>query len=113
LQNEQVVAVCFAKIRSDETKLIGLSLDSDILPGVLTLKNSRLFKEFESWENLLQHWHANLEKIAIEIKTGIANVSISNEADLIYCDVKPLLRLPERLLQFEHLQSISNHGEIL
>jgi len=30
---------------------------------------------------------------------------------LIYCDVKPLLRLPERLLQFEHMQMIFKNGD--
>jgi hypothetical protein len=38
-------------------------------------------------------------------------VTTTDEGDLLYCDVKPLLRLPERLLQFEHMQAALNHGE--
>jgi exodeoxyribonuclease-5 len=107
LKYEQVVAVCFAKIRSDETKFIGLSAEQDVLPKVSALakvsKNS-VFQQFDDWDALLEHWHTSLTNIAQEIKAGVASVAMSNEADLVYCDVKPLLRLPERLLQFEHMQ---------
>jgi exodeoxyribonuclease-5 len=51
-----------------------------------------------------------LTNIAQEIKQGVASVTVSNEADLTYCDVKPLLRLPERLLQFEHFQAALKNG---
>lgn len=104
LQGEQVAAVCFAKVRSDETKFIGLSAEGSILPDVPTLtevKASSVFNRFENWETLLARWQSSLHKIAQEIKTGGASVTFSNEADLTYCDVKPLLRLPERHLQFE------------
>lgn len=109
LKYEQVVAVSFAKIRSDEIKFIGLSAEQDVLPKVTALakvtKNSP-FQPFADWDVLLEHWYTSLTNIAQEIKEGVASVTVSNEADLAYCDVKPLLRLPERLLQFEHAISI-------
>lgn len=107
LKDEQVVAVCFAKIRTDETKFIGLSEDEDILPSVSTLSKVRVerFKRFDDWNALLQHWDNSLRTIAKEIKAGNASVTFKKESDLDYCDVKPLLRLPERLLQFEQLQT--------
>ncbi|MDI1299717.1 PD-(D/E)XK nuclease family protein [Methylotenera sp.] len=113
LKYEQVVAVSFAKIRSDETKFIGLSAEPDVLPKVTALEKvtkSSAFYEFPDWDALLEHWYTSLTNIAQEIKTGVAHMTMSNEADLIYCDVKPLLRLPERLLQFENMQVALKNG---
>jgi exodeoxyribonuclease-5 len=113
LKDEQVVAVCFAKIRTDETKIIGLSEEEGILPSVTTVSKVRAdsaFKRFESWGALLQHWDSSLKTIAQEIKAGVASVTFQKESDLDYCDVKPLLRLPERTLQFEQVQVVSEGG---
>jgi exodeoxyribonuclease-5 len=108
LKYEQISAVCFAKIRTDEAKFIGLSVDDGVLPAVSALakvSTSSVFQRFDDWDSLLEHWYLSLTGIAQEIKSGVASVTFSNETDLAYCDVKPLLRLPERTLQFERLQS--------
>ncbi|PPC93815.1 MAG: hypothetical protein CTY33_06355 [Methylotenera sp.] len=115
LQGEKVVAVCLAKIRSDESKFIGIA-DDEVLPGINVLSKSRAgsaFERFENWDSLRQHWHTSLTAIAREIKSGIASVTFAKESDLDYCDVKPLLRLPERLLQYEsqHIALQSPVGE--
>jgi probable DNA repair protein len=104
LSGDEVAAVCFAKVRVDECKFIGISAEPDILPGIEALENTRKrFPEerFPSWSSLLQHWKISLEAIAGEIRRGEAAVRYTDEKDLDYCDVKPLLRLPERKLQFE------------
>ncbi len=114
LQGDQVAAVCFAKVRSDETKFIGLSADENILTDVSALtavKSGSVFSRFESWEALLKHWQTSLHHIAQEIKAGEASVTFSKETDLTYCDVKPLLRLPERHLQFER-QATASSGNL-
>jgi len=114
LMHEQVAAVCFAKIRSDESKFIGLSAEAGVLPAVTALSKvsaHSAFQRFSDWDALLEHWYLSLSNIAQEIKAGEASVTISKETDLVYCDVKPLLRLPERLLQFEHRQAaLKNAG---
>lgn len=113
LKYEQVVAVSFAKVRSDEVKFIGLSAEEGVLPKVTALTKvtkSSAFYEFSDWDALFEHWYTSLTDIAQEIKQGVAGVTVRNEADLTYCDVKPLLRLPERLLQFEHLQTTLKSG---
>jgi hypothetical protein len=118
LQGEEVVAVCLAKIRSDESKFIGIA-DEEVLPGINVLSKARAgsaFERFEDWATLKQHWHTSLTSIAQEIKSGIATVTFAKESDLDYCDVKPLLRLPERLLQYEsqHIatQTISSESDV-
>jgi exodeoxyribonuclease-5 len=103
LQGEEVVAVCLAKIRSDESKFIGIA-DAEFVPGINVLSQLRAdsaFKRFNDWNSLKQHWHTSLTKIAQELRSGVASVTFAKESDLEYCDVKPLLRLPERLLQYE------------
>jgi hypothetical protein len=111
LQDEQVVAVCLAKIRSDESKFIGIA-DEEVLPGINVLSKSRAgsaFERFDDWASLKQHWHTSLTNIAQEIRSGVASVTFAKESDLDYCDVKPLLRLPERLLQYESQQIVSQN----
>jgi len=114
LKYEQVVAVSFAKIRSDEAKFIGLSAEEGVLPKVIALAKVRensAFYGFADWDALLEHWYFTLTNIAHEITAGLASVTVNNEADLVYCDVKPLLRLPERLMQFEHMQATLKNGD--
>ena len=106
LKDECVIAACFAKVDLLEPLFSGVSA-SDALPNITTfdaLKGNSVFKDFADFEALILHWQQSLTAIAQEIKAGIANVVFENEADLLYCDVKPLLRLPERALQFEQHQ---------
>jgi len=116
LKYETVAAVCFAKIRTDETKFIGLTAAEGILPAVTALEKvskASPFYRFDDWDALLEHWYISLSNIAQEIKAGVASVTINNETDLAYCDVKPLLRLPERSLQFEKMQTVSSADEVI
>ena len=114
LKYESVVAVCFAKVRTDESKFIGLSVEEGVLPEVTALhkvKNSSAFIKFADWDTLLEHWYTSLTNIAHEIKSGVASTTFNKETDLNYCEVLPLLRLPERRMQFEKLQSAVNAGD--
>lgn len=114
LKYESVVAVCFAKVRTDESKFIGLSVEEGVLPEVTALhkvKNSSAFIKFADWDTLLEHWYTSLTNIAHEIKSGVASTTFNKETDLNYCEVLPLLRLPERSMQFEKLQSAVNAGD--
>lgn len=61
-------------------------------------------QDFTDWPDLLTHWKASIEAIAMEIRAGQAGTYFSDDADLMYCEVLPLLRLPERKLQFERFQ---------
>lgn len=114
LKYESVVAVCFAKVRTDESKFIGLSVEEGVLPEVTALhkvKNSSAFIKFADWDSLLEHWYTSLTNIAHEIKSGVASTTFNKETDLNYCEVLPLLRLPERRMQFEKLQAAVNAGD--
>lgn len=106
LRDGNIAAVCFAKIQSAEQKFIGVAAEEDVLPGVSGLDAARrLFAEerFPDWAALLDHWRTSISAIAAEIREGEAGVRFSDEGDLRDCEVKPLLRLPERKLQLERM----------
>ena len=107
LHNEHIVAICFGKVRQDNCLFAGVAEDDNILPQVKSLDSLRAnstFKRFAGWGDLITHWKTSLNAIAQEIKNGEAAVKFKDENALAFCEVKPLLRLPERLLQFEQLQ---------
>lgn len=104
LSDKDVVAVCFAKVRVDEQKFIGVAADAGVVPGVDALQGVRnVFPEeqFPGWSALLENWKARITAIACEIQAGEAAVRFDDETELRDCEVKPLLRLPERKLQME------------
>jgi probable DNA repair protein len=104
LRDGEVAAVCFAKVQAAEQKFIGIAEEDGVLPGVNSLDGARkLFPEdcFPDWAALIRHWQVSIAAIATEIKAGEAAVKFRNEEDMRDCDVKPLLRLPERKLQLE------------
>lgn len=106
LTDSDVAAVCFAQVRIDDNGFMGISRDADVVPGAVALsdtKGRRIFAEadFPDWSSVLAHWKSSIENIARELKSGEAAIRFEDEKQLAYCEVLPLLRLPERLLQFE------------
>ena len=67
-------------------------------------------RAFSDWASLLTHWKSSIEAIAQEIKSGEAAVRFNDEQALAYCEVLPLLRLPERKLQFERFANNADEG---
>ena len=52
--------------------------------------------DFPDWIAVITHWRERLHAGAREVKDGQAGVVFADEKDLQYCEVLPLLRLPER-----------------
>lgn len=61
-------------------------------------------QNFSDWQHLLNHWKSSIEAIALEVRNGVSVVRFNDENELMYCEVIPLLRLPERKLQFERFK---------
>lgn len=102
----EVAAVCFAQVRLDRNCFTGIVRDSDLLQGAAVFnenKGRKIFSEenFPDWGSVLTHWKRSIESIARELKSGEAAVRFADEKQLAYCEVLPLLRLPERQLQYE------------
>lgn len=100
LVNDEVAAVVFAKVLLDKPAFAGIADEKDILPGVQGIGDDKqkIFDraEFPDWIAVVTHWRERLHAVAREIKLGVAGVMVADEEALRYCEVLPLLRLPER-----------------
>lgn len=100
LVNDEVAAVVFAKVLLDKPAFAGIADEKEILPGVQGVGDDKqkIFDpaEFPDWIAVITHWRERLHAVAGEVKAGVAGVSFADEKGLQYCEVLPLLRLPER-----------------
>ncbi|HYO27181.1 MAG TPA: PD-(D/E)XK nuclease family protein, partial [Azonexus sp.] len=100
LVNDEVAAVVFAKVLLDKPGFAGVADAKDILPGVQGIGDDRqkIFDptEFPDWIAVVTHWRERLHAVAREVKSGQAGVMFADAKALQYCEVLPLLRLPER-----------------
>jgi len=92
--------IAYARVRPGEPEFSGVTSDAGMLPGVSSLEDSRRqFDEatFPTWASLTNYWRDQITLVAREIKDGHAAVTFGAEGDLdaYYCEVRPLLRLPE------------------
>jgi exodeoxyribonuclease-5 len=97
---DDVSAVVFAKVLLDKPAFAGVADAEDVLPGVQGLgeEKQKIFapERFPDWPSVVEHWRARLLAIAGEVRGGVAGVVLADEKALKYCDVLPILRLPER-----------------
>ena len=101
-ESYQVSCVQFGMVKTAEHAFSGvLAVDFDI---ETEKRKPKFTQAFSSWQHLLQHWKSSIEAIAEEIKAGEAAIKFDDAANLAYCEVLPLLRLPERQLQFERFK---------
>jgi probable DNA repair protein len=113
LQDDQeceIGAVCYAKVRTADNAFIGIAASENLVQGATVFDDKRGRKVFDEasfphWQSIITHWKTRITETAIRLKAGDAAVIVENENQLAFCDVTPLLRLPERQLQFEHQQS--------
>jgi exodeoxyribonuclease-5 len=83
--------VMFARLRADDCGFLGWAGDKDLVEGVKAV----------DWPATLEAWRAALAAVAREIRAGHAAVTFARADDLRYCEVLPLLRLPEAKAQEE------------
>jgi probable DNA repair protein len=106
LQDGDIGAVCYAKVRTADHAFIGVAAAEALVQGATVFDDTRgrkVFDEttFPNWQHIITHWRTQITATALSLKSGNAAVRFENENQLLYCDVTPLLRLPERQLQFE------------
>jgi probable DNA repair protein len=96
---QKIAGLQFGMVKTAEYSFEGVSQEAfDAEPSK---RKPKFTQTFNDWPSLLAHFKTSIEAIAAEIKTGVAAVKFTDEKDLKYCEVKSLLRLPERQLQFE------------
>lgn len=108
-----IAGVAFGQIHINGSGFKGIAEEDHLLPNVYAVTNDKSRKAFNveafpDWPSLLNHWRLAISTIAREIREGDASVRMTNEADIQYCDVRPLLRLAEREQQ---LLAAASKGE--
>jgi len=101
-ETAQVAGIHFGMVKTAEHTFAGVSVEN--FEAEANKRKPAFTQNFTDWPQLLKHWKSAIESIALELREGEAAVHFSDESELMYCEVKPLLRLPERKLQFEQFQ---------
>lgn len=102
----EIAGVAFGLVHISGAAFKGIGQDDALLPGVhgMDSKDGRkLFDaaQFPDWPSVITHWRQAVDQVAQEVRAGEARVSITCDADIRYCDVRPLLRLAERQAQLD------------
>ena len=100
--DEQVAGIHFGMVKTAEHGFSGISVEN--FEAEQGKRKPAFANDFSGWQLLLEHWKTAIEAIATELREGEAAVRFRDENELTYCEVIPLLRLPERKLQFERFQ---------
>lgn len=111
---EPVSGIALARVRLSGARFAGITAEDGVLPGVKGLPNARsLYDETEvaDWNALLSRWHSGLTTLADEIRAGEAAVRFTREQDLAWCEVAPILRLPERRMLYGRLLAADGAGQ--
>jgi exodeoxyribonuclease-5 len=87
--DEPPAAVAFARVRAGDCGFVGIGAI-----GTMALVDG--VKAVEDWPAVLAQWREAIAAVAREIRKGEAGVRFVDEKALQYCEVLPLLRLPER-----------------
>jgi hypothetical protein len=98
--NHPVDAIAIGLINNLKPKWIGVGQDRNLLQGI----KDPCSLNYQSWEELLGFWKSRIHDAAEDFEKGFAGVKFVEEKDLLYCHAKPILRIPERLVQFEEGQ---------
>lgn len=103
-----VGALAFASVRLDQATWSGLGQAGTGLPNLQDLSRKSVQKlwdpvRFPDWASLMHHWRQSLHQLGQEVREGHAGVRVYEDALMAHCPVRPILRLPERLEQWQAL----------
>jgi len=96
--DKPIDAIAIGVINSSKPQWVGIGRDMELLKGI---KDASCSAQYQSWDDLLAFWRYRINDAAKSYELGDAAVRFAREKDMTYCHVKPILRLPERTLQFE------------
>jgi len=110
--SQAIAGLQFGMVKTAEHRFEGITQADfdDEAASQKTKRKPKLAQQFGDWQQLLAHFKTSIEATAAEIKSGEAAVRFTDEKELSYCEVKPLLRLPERQLQFERFLDVPPHA---
>ncbi|MEY3785515.1 MAG: hypothetical protein RL241_863, partial [Pseudomonadota bacterium] len=95
--NKPMDGIAIGVINAAKPQWIGIGRDKDLLPGIKDFTAT----QYRSWDDLIDFWKCRIDNAVKSYESGNAAVIFTREKDMAYCQVKSILRLPERILQFE------------
>ncbi len=96
--DKPIDAIVIGVINASKPQWVGISRDEDLLNGMKDVPSST---PYQSWDDLILFWKCRIHEATRGYEEGSAGVKYARDKDMEYCHVKPILRLPERMLQFE------------
>jgi exodeoxyribonuclease-5 len=96
--HNDIKGVAYAQLKSNKPRLTGISANH--LSRSIQF-NIQPNSPINSWDKLKSMWSELLNETAEEYIKGFAAIKFKDIKKLEYCNVKSILRLPERTFQFE------------
>lgn len=100
---QTVSSVQFGMVKTSAHQYTGVSEEN--FETESAKRKPKFTQDFADWSALKAHWLSSIEAIVGEIKAGVAEVVFEDVKALQYCEVTPILRLQERVMQFEVLSA--------
>ncbi|VUD51408.1 ATP-dependent helicase/deoxyribonuclease subunit B [Thalassocella blandensis] len=93
---EKVSGAAIGQINVDAVAFKGLAEDAEMAPGLSTPELLARLELPGTWQDILQHWHTVLEKLASEFVKGYAAVEPKNvNSSCQFCTLHSLCRINE------------------
>jgi hypothetical protein len=90
-------AIAFARLRPDDLAFEGVAATELGIAGVTPVSGGRgIFKNVESWPQLLADWRGHLEALARDFANGNALVAPRQASVCVHCHLHALCRIHER-----------------
>jgi hypothetical protein len=98
----QVSAIAFGIVGKGSTEYRGFARDGAAFPQLKTfVADKSPFKDYASWDELLQAWHRRLEALAREHALGDARLAPNPAKACRYCHLAGVCRSSQALLDAE------------
>jgi ATP-dependent helicase/nuclease subunit B len=102
LGQDRVSAVAFGVVAKGNTEYRGFARDTALFPQLRSFDATKSpFKDYASWDELLQAWHRRLETLAQEHAQGDARLAPNPTRACRYCHLPGLCRSSQALVEAE------------
>ena len=99
---KNISGIGIASINRNGNKLLGVTSDEKIT--ITKTFNGKIDSDsIKNWHELKLQWEEIIKTTADSYLKGECAVQFNEKTDFTYCQILPLLRLPEKKYQFEKL----------
>ena len=107
--SDQVKGVAFAQLKVGELAFKGLAESASVPKGVEQFSGSKYAFGDADWQALLEEWREKLHSLALEYKSGVAQVAPRDgEQTCRFCDLSAFCRV--KVLQEKNVPEVQSDG---